>query len=467
MAKKIKLENEIENVQIEEAVIVIDEMPTDLVEIKKEYGLKLEDSKVEAHIITYLPFFKQLLDLEKELELLLLKEPNAETVEEASALRKKYLKIRTGAKNQKDIDKADIVTEGRFLDAVNKRIEAAAQLKEDKCKEIEQHLANLEAKRKEDLSKKRSELLDSVDYGDSSFLPLGDMSDESFDRLYQKQKKAKEDADFKAQADAKEQEEAKAFQDRTNARIAKLVSVGMVYAPIDEDPENMGYSNDSYDITIDFLQKVSDDKFDQTFKVISDEFKAEQDAKAEKQKAEKEKAERKVNRINALTSLGMLWDAEKQSYLGFDRGIDLTTINDSESEDFKKLYEEIKKHIEGVKAAKKAKEDQDKAKKDKDAADLKKKNEDLEAEKKRLQDEEAARKKKESDDAAAKAKAEQDALLAPDKEKFKSWYKEHLLAARDKFPELTSETGIAVKKVMLETLAIVINGAKGEAGRFL
>jgi len=101
-------------------ILPTEEMPTALAEVKNQYGLALPDDLVNKHIQTYTPYFKQLVDMETELNALLLMEPNKATAKVAKELRMRYVKVRTGSKGQKDEDKAEILKEEKFLDAAQK-----------------------------------------------------------------------------------------------------------------------------------------------------------------------------------------------------------------------------------------------------------------------------------------------------------------------------------------------------------
>jgi len=430
---------------IEEAEII--EEPTALVELRQEYGLKLANEKVDLHVMTYTPYFKQLVDLETEMSQLLVKEVNAETEKEAKELRKKYSAIRIAAEKQKKADKAEINLEGGFLDKVNKRIEEGAKAKEAQCEEIETMMQKQEEARKDALKNERKQALDEYGY-DTDFLNLSDMTVESFDRLLAKAKELHEAVQEKSEREQAEQAEKDRLRARKEARVKELALIGLFF-----NSDLGGYEGTSGFVGLGAVEGQDEENFTRTYEAIEKVYLDAKQAEEDRLAAEKEKAERITNRINAITKLGLVYNTSTETYEGYGQAITLSNVQGLEAQDFTDTFAVIKSVVDKKKADdKKAEEERNK------------KEEETRKENERLRKEKEAKEKAELE---AKQKAEREAkaaAAAPDVDKLRALYK----VLKDlSLPEMVTVEGKAALETIKQGLEIVKTGIANEAKKLL
>lgn len=426
--------------------VEVEETPAELAVIKKEYGLTLPDEKVEKHLMTFTPFVKTMIDLEDQFQELMVAEANEETAESAAALRKLYRDNRTAAQKVKEDEKEDIVIEGRFLDKLNGVIDKGSKEKEAKLKEVETKMETLELERKAALKETRRAELTALDY-ETEFMDLAGMPEESYQRLLSKAKEIKEGLTAKQQADEAEALKKAEAEKKSNERIAKMASLGFVLVA-----DTGKYEDHEYAIEPEQVLDASDAEFEETvagLQALVDDRKKAADQKLAEEKAKQEGIK---NRITALAKIGLLFDAEVESYVKGEHVVTKDQVESFSPEDFKKIFDETKTKVDAENQ--KAKEAQDKLDADKRAADKlladkaaadKLEADRLAAENKKLKDaedkrlaDEAAEKKRLADEAEA-------ALKAPDKEKFLIFCKEF---AKITLPSMTSKAGQNVEAVM-------------------
>jgi len=117
------------------------------VKIKEVVELsKIEDlTKAEKIAFSYAPLMNEVTeqgDLIKQLKI-----GNEEDVEKAKRIKLDLGKICSRASQQKTIDKEIVLLESRFIDALFNTVNGAARLNQEEAKEIEQHFANIEKQR--------------------------------------------------------------------------------------------------------------------------------------------------------------------------------------------------------------------------------------------------------------------------------------------------------------------------------
>lgn len=138
------------------------------------------------------------------------------------------------------------------------------------------------------------------------------------------------------------------------------------------------------------------------------------------QREAKERAaaeERKIDRVNEVTRLGMIWDADKKAYAKLDEVVTAEDVLELNDVKWRQLISKVSMVFAAAReeAEKKAREEQQARE-----AELAKERAAAEAERKRaeeLERQEADRRAAEEKAAADRAAAEHAALLAPDKEK--------------------------------------------------
>ena len=112
-------------------------------------------------------------------ENLLTKEITKDVSKEASELRKKLVKVRTGIAEIHKTEKDYYLSAGRFVDALKNKLTLPVEQMEEKLEEIEKYFEKLEAQRIQDLMTERWGKI--KDYTDVEPIGLGTMDDEMFE----------------------------------------------------------------------------------------------------------------------------------------------------------------------------------------------------------------------------------------------------------------------------------------------
>lgn len=143
---------------------------------------KIEHSKAEQHAIAFAPSMQEYLTYAEIIKGLNKENPSDIDAKQAREARLKLVKVRTNAESIKDIRKEGIRAEGDLIQSLFNVVKNSCLVTESEYTEIEKHQERLEEKRKAELSEKRIALL--APFGtDTTYLPLGNMTDEQFDRL--------------------------------------------------------------------------------------------------------------------------------------------------------------------------------------------------------------------------------------------------------------------------------------------
>lgn len=259
----------------------------------EEFGI--ESAKAKTIEQSFLPKKTEIDSYSEQYSTILTKELNKETFKEARELRLKLVKLRTGIADVHKSEKAFFLASGKFVDALKNKLTVPIEQMEEKLKEIEEYEKRQETIRKEALRNER--ILALEPYGiDTSFLPLGDMTEEQFQgqldlsRIAFEQKQ--EEERIKAEA------ERKAEEDRIEAeRLNKLERdrrdiLAPYFSFIDWDNISLSTQTEKqFKDTLDNLKRIKaeHDAEQEKIRIENDRLKEEQERKDREAKAEQER----------------------------------------------------------------------------------------------------------------------------------------------------------------------------------
>jgi len=192
-------------------------IPVELSPILKD--TKIELSKAEGHAMAFAPSMGSYLELAEVIKGLDKVNPTEAMAKQAREARLKMVKVRTAAEEIKDLRKEGIKAEGDLIQSLYNVVKNSCLVTETEFTEIEKHQERMEANRQAELSATRIELL-AVFGTDTTYLPLGVMTDEQFNRLLETETIA-----FNARKLAAEQAEAKRIEDERLAEEARLAQI--------------------------------------------------------------------------------------------------------------------------------------------------------------------------------------------------------------------------------------------------
>lgn len=353
---------------------------------------KIDLTKAESYVAGYAPFMVQISDLSQELKNIDKANPSAENAATARRKRLDLVKVRTAAVTKKDADKEIILVETRLIDGLFKVVENTSKLTESEYMEIEKHQERIENERLLKLESERKELLSP--YGSlNQFVDLKLMDEETFNGYLSKEKLAFE---AKIEADAKAEKQ----------RIA--------------DEKKAAAEQKAKD-KADALER-------ERIRKENERLKAESELK-DKRFAEMQPMAIMIRDFNGMLAMDEASYQKELSEIkiGYQQHLDYQFEKQKEENAQKAELERVKAENERIAKELQAKKDQEEK--------------EYEAEKLRIQNESSER--------IAKEKA---ATLAPEREKVKSFFTEF---DKLKFPELTSEQGIAMTVRVNEALLIV------------
>lgn len=188
-------------------------IPAELSPVLKD--TKLELSKAESHAMAFAPSMATYLELAETIKGLDKINPTEIMAKQAREARLKMVKVRTAAEEIKDLRKEGIRAEGDLIQALFNVVKNSCIVTETEFTEIEKHQERKEAERQAALCDARIELL--ATFGtDTTYLPLGIMTDEQFNRLLET-----ETITFNARKKAVEEAEAKRIEDERLAEEAR------------------------------------------------------------------------------------------------------------------------------------------------------------------------------------------------------------------------------------------------------
>lgn len=247
----------------------------------KEYGLEVEKAtKINE---SFLPKLAERDGLVKVYENILTKEISKDVCEEASTLRKKLVKVRTGIAEIHKVEKAFYLASGRYVDALKNKHTLPIEQMEEKLAEVEKYYENIEKERIAKLQKEREGMLLVYEVENVSALNLGVMSDDIWNGFL---------TGTKTNFEAKIEAERKAEEDRIEAeRLAEI------------ERTRVAKENEALRLKLEAQEKAAaaeKAKADAETKRIADELKAEKDRQAKvlaEQKAAQEKAEKEAEKL--------------------------------------------------------------------------------------------------------------------------------------------------------------------------
>jgi len=182
-------------------------------------GTKIEHSKAEQHALAFAPSMQEYLTYAEIIKGLNRDNPTDIDAKRARETRLKLVKVRTNAEGIKDLRKEGIRAEGDLIQALFNVVKNSCIVTETEFTEIEKHQERLEEKRQAELSASRIELL-SVFGTDTTYLPLGVMTDEQFNRLLENETLA-----FNARKEAAEKAEAARIETERLAEEARQAQI--------------------------------------------------------------------------------------------------------------------------------------------------------------------------------------------------------------------------------------------------
>lgn len=157
-----------------------------------EVALSSGYNKTEAEKIAagYMPFMARINELSEPLKLINKENPTAEDVKIARINRLLMVKVRTeGIQVQKKADKEESLIRGRLVDSLVKVVESSAELTELEYSKIEKFHENKIKEAEETLRVARGFILSP--YGtDTSYIPLGKLTEEQFTDLEERERLA-------------------------------------------------------------------------------------------------------------------------------------------------------------------------------------------------------------------------------------------------------------------------------------
>lgn len=177
----------------------------ELVKVAEKNGLTL--LVAQQHAEAFMPSLIEAVRLSQDLLKMDKNNPSEEDAKTARRNRLDLVKVRTGSKGIEESRKKDLNTEKDLIIDLNKVVWATSQESERQYEEIEKYAERKEATRIEELKEQRLVALAPYEV-DSKYIPLGKISQEEFDTLFNDSKII-----FEAKAAAKkkqEEEEAKA-----------------------------------------------------------------------------------------------------------------------------------------------------------------------------------------------------------------------------------------------------------------
>lgn len=165
-----------------EMAIVI---PIELSPVLKD--TKIETSKAQQHAIAFAPSMQEYITLSAVINDLDKVNPSEMDAKRAREARLKMVKVRTGAEEIKDLRKEGIKAEGDLIQALFNVVKNSCLVTENEFTEIEKHQERVEAQRQLALADSRKLLLEPFGT-DTTYLPLGKITDEQFDKILANEK---------------------------------------------------------------------------------------------------------------------------------------------------------------------------------------------------------------------------------------------------------------------------------------
>ncbi len=154
----------------------------ELESVAKNSGIEL--TKAQQHAAAFGPSLQEVARLSQALLTINKENPTPEDSKLARRHRLDLVKVRSSAKALEEQRKEGLNAERNLLIGLGKVVSGAAQLAEQEYEEIEKHAEKKEQERIENLKTKRITLLDPFkDHVNLTYIPIGEISEEDFQKL--------------------------------------------------------------------------------------------------------------------------------------------------------------------------------------------------------------------------------------------------------------------------------------------
>ena len=188
------------------------ELPEELKQIAST-TIGIAKDKADEHLKAFAPFVSELTELSLQMEKINYEKPTEIDSKIAGEIRKKMVKVRTGAEKEKDTRKKSLLTEGNLIQAAYNLVKNACEMKEEGLAKVEKYQELLRAAELERITNDRIAQLQEYECNTDRSL-VGQMNDETFAQFL---------AGAKASYEQKKEDERKAEEARIEAqRIATL-----------------------------------------------------------------------------------------------------------------------------------------------------------------------------------------------------------------------------------------------------
>lgn len=274
--------------------LAVVELPKELAELKNSVtGLSVD--KADKILMAFAPSMTRLTELSQEMEKINFTTPTDFDAEVAGSLRKKLVKVRTGAADEKDSQKELIKIEDKLIMSSFNLIKSACELKENRLREVEEFQKREQERLMLIKQEERSALLKPYNQAFDKVM-IGAMSEEVFSN-YLAGVKASHEAKIEAERKAEEQRlEQERITNLHNQRKEALIHV-WGFLSVDQRTMNFGILSGE-----DFTQllhgaeekKVVDEKEREKERAEAERLRKENEAAQAKAKAEREEAEAKL-----------------------------------------------------------------------------------------------------------------------------------------------------------------------------
>ena len=253
---------------------------SNLVEYKK-YDLDAEKaSTIES---SFTPKIEERKGFEKVYKEIINKEISKELASEASDLRKKLVKVRTGIARIHKTEKAYFFQAGKFVDALkNKLTEPVVQM-EEKLSEIENYYENLEKERLKKLQEDRAKALS--DYVQDSYeRTLWSMDEDVWNAYFNAKKQAYEDR-IEAEKEAERQRLENERLDKLENERKYLIAPYLQFVGDDASTDFRNMKDEKFNDLLENLKKSKSeyDKKQEEIRKENERLRKEREAEEKKQ----------------------------------------------------------------------------------------------------------------------------------------------------------------------------------------
>lgn len=274
--------------------LAVVELPKELAELKNSVtGLSVD--KADKILMAFAPSMTRLTELSQEMEKINFTTPTDFDAEVAGSLRKKLVKVRTGAADEKDSQKELIKIEDKLIMSSFNLIKSACVLKENRLREVEEFQKREQERLMLIKQEERSALLDPYNQAFDKVM-IGAMSEEVFSN-YLAGVKASHEAKLEAERKAEEQRlEQERITNLHNQRKEALIHVwGFLSA--DQRIMNFGIlSSEDFNQLLGAAEerRMADELQREKERAEAERLRKENEAAQAKAKAEREEAEAKL-----------------------------------------------------------------------------------------------------------------------------------------------------------------------------